>query len=77
LISIWLYRPARPRVSTSCEMSVAVISTARSGAASSRAIAMLYGSWPVEQAADHTRIDVNAGRSRTSAGTTCLVRVWK
>jgi hypothetical protein len=58
----------RQRVSTYCEMSVAVILTARSGAASSKAIAMLNDSWPVEHAADHTRTDVSSGGPAPAPG---------
>jgi len=68
LISSWVYRPVRQRVSTYCETSVAVILTARSGAASSKAIAMLNDSWPVEHAADHTRTDASSGGPAPAPG---------
>ena len=77
LIWNWVYRPARARLSTSGEMSVATTLTARSGAASNIAMAMLYGSWPVAQPADHTRNDVSPGRSRITAGMTSPVRARK
>ena len=63
--------PAFDFSSTSCDRSVATISMrqpASCAAFSFRHIAIEYGSWPVEDAADQMRIDLRLARVCISAG---------
>src|SRR3569833_4280284 len=76
LTSSWLKRPARVRSTISRERSVAVIETrvAALGSASSSSIASVYGSWPLEHAADQIFSGSTGPRALTSAGSTVEVR---
>src|SRR5947208_8661970 len=57
LTSTWLYSAASARLTISVEMSVPMISKVQPGGrVSCSVIARLYASWPLELAADHTRI---------------------
>ena len=72
--STWLNSPALARLIISVEMSVAWIWYRQpAGSACCSVMARLYGSCPLEQAADQTRTDRAAARVPTRWGTTTSV----
>ena len=76
LTSSWLNFPARVRSTISRERSVAVMDTrvAALGIASSSSIAIVYGSCPLEQAADQICSRSAGPRAPSSEGSTVEVR---